>query len=117
MKCTLCSGTGEMPEPKYVVKAVVLTCSACPSQWDGVLDDGRSIYVRYRWGGLSIRVASEVGPEGDAVGGKEIFSGNFGDGLDGVMSYEELKTHTLGVFSWPEAQVSDEEFEESLWAV
>ena len=29
------------------------TCLACPSQWEGVCSDGRSIYIRYRWGCLT----------------------------------------------------------------
>lgn len=33
------------------------TCSACPSQWDFVTDDNRIGYVRYRWGGLSVRLS------------------------------------------------------------
>ena len=27
-----------------------MTCSACPSQWEGKADDGRVIYVRFRHG-------------------------------------------------------------------
>ncbi|MCA1480782.1 hypothetical protein, partial [Bradyrhizobium sp. NBAIM08] len=29
------------------------TCGACPSQWEGVTDDGRVVYIRYRWGALT----------------------------------------------------------------
>lgn len=32
-----------------VVKAV-LTCQACPSQWDAWTDSGQYLYLRYRWG-------------------------------------------------------------------
>ena len=34
------------------------TCEACPSQWDGRLEDGRTVYIRYRHQTLSV----EVGP-------------------------------------------------------
>lgn len=33
-----------------VVTSLKKTCTACPSQWDGTLDDGRVLYARYRWG-------------------------------------------------------------------
>lgn len=36
------------------------TCIACPSQWEGVLEDGRPIYIRFRWGELSVRLG-EIG--------------------------------------------------------
>jgi hypothetical protein len=32
------------------------TCSDCPTQWDGRLDDGRVVYIRYRHERLSIKV-------------------------------------------------------------
>lgn len=51
---------------------LVQTCDACPSQWDAETDDGRPVYIRYRWGFLSVRVAP-VG--GDPVLGAEIVGG------------------------------------------
>jgi hypothetical protein len=33
------------------------TCIACPSQWEGRINDDRSIYIRYRWGELTVRVS------------------------------------------------------------
>jgi len=75
------------------------TCGACPSQWEGKLSDGRYVYVRYRYGYLSISVG---GPTvADAVRGEEVFGQDIGDGLDGFMSYEELKQHTQGKIEWP----------------
>ncbi len=38
------------------VKSFTHTCLACPSQWEGFLDDDRPFYVRFRWGRLVIRV-------------------------------------------------------------
>jgi hypothetical protein len=34
------------------IKALYMTCPACPSSWEGTLLDGRAIYIRYRWGFL-----------------------------------------------------------------
>jgi hypothetical protein len=36
------------------------TCSACPAQWEGQLEDGRKLYARYRWGHLSVGVADTL---------------------------------------------------------
>lgn len=36
------------------------TCTACPSQWEGKMEDGRYVYIRYRWGALSWTVGEET---------------------------------------------------------
>jgi len=33
------------------------TCMACPSQWEGKLDDGRMFYMRYRHSHFSFEVS------------------------------------------------------------
>ena len=75
------------------------TCSACPSQWSGYLDNGFEVYVRYRWGGLSIRVPG--------VSGSEIFYKELGDPLDGCLSYKELKKVTKDIIEWPKECTND----------
>jgi len=47
-----------MSKPKVV--ELTKTCKACPAQWEGQLDDGRVIYVRYRWGGLSVGMGATL---------------------------------------------------------
>lgn len=42
-----------MTEERLGLRELWQTCSACPSQWEGITEDGRSIYVRYRWGTLT----------------------------------------------------------------
>lgn len=79
---------------KVILDRLVQTCDACPSQWDGVTEDDRAVYVRYRWGALTV----EVGAVGDrseyaAVNGECIHAVTLGDELDGVLSEEDLKTH------------------------
>lgn len=62
------------------------TCHACPSQWEGKTDNGKDVYIRYRWGILRVD-----------LNGSEIFCEDIaGDGLDGVLSTEELKTVLMG---------------------
>lgn len=55
------------------------TCGACPSQWEGELVGGGSFYIRYRWGYLSL-----------SFNGKEVMLKQLGDGLDGVLSTNDM---------------------------
>ena len=43
-----------------LIAELTQTCDRSPSQWEGRLDDGRTIYIRYRHGQLSVH----VGPAG-----------------------------------------------------
>ena len=57
--------------------------SVCPSQWEGKTVEGDDIYVRYRYGSLSVR-----------KNGNTIFHKGIGDSLDGVLDTEEMLEHT-----------------------
>jgi hypothetical protein len=82
------------------VTEIKQTCSFCPSQWEGQTNDGQVVYVRYRWGFLSIRVGNTLD---DAVcRGQEIFEDSVGDGMDGFLTYDELRNLTVGKIIWPE---------------
>lgn len=81
------------------------TGGACPSQWEGITDDDRAVYVRYRWGYLSVC----VGKAGDhtefaGVEGEEVYGEQVGGGFDGVMDYTELIEHTKDVIEFPERE-------------
>lgn len=70
---------------------ITQTCGACPAQWEGKLDDGRMIYVRYRWGHLSARVSPKSTDEVmEAVDGRSIVDECVGDGLDGVIEWDRV---------------------------
>jgi len=84
------------------VTSIEQTSGACPSQWEGVTEDGRPIYVRYRWGCLSIRLGEKDGNIWDAVNGEEIIREELGGPWDGVLPYEELKRATRGKIQWPD---------------
>lgn len=113
------------------VASITQTCHACPSQWEGLLDDGREVYVRYRFGWLSIsiRVSGEelfskfcgedCDDEADAARWREEcqqwaegmissmkvmreFSKGEPISFDGLMDYDQLRQHTAGVIEWPE---------------
>lgn len=83
----------------FVVERIVKTCSACPSQWDIFLDDGRYVYVRYRWGGLRLTLAEN---EDALFNGYDqvIYDEQIGDGFDGVMEEEELRDLTKDILDW-----------------
>jgi len=56
--------------------------SSCPSQWKGETEDGETVYIRYRWGYLSVDIGINDSLEKQA-----------GDSFDGTMSNEEIKEH------------------------
>jgi hypothetical protein len=76
-----------------VVKAV-RTCDSCPAQWSAWDKKGFYIYARYRYGYLSIK-----------QNGIEIFGKDIGGGLDGSMSFAELKQHTKKTIKWPDEEI------------
>lgn len=83
-----------MATKKYKVKHCIMTCSACPSQWDIYTDDDEYIYARYRWGRLTLTLNPYQGNS------EELFRKGIGDGLDGVMETTELVEHTKSVLDW-----------------
>lgn len=90
-----------MSEQHHLVNVVVAyrqTCSACPSQWEGELSDGRTFYGRYRWGHLSLGIGESMGSAVRA----DTFGKQVGPGMGGVMSTDDFKRHTAGVLVWPQ---------------
>jgi hypothetical protein len=83
------------------VKRVCQTSPACPAQWEGWTDDGRPLYVRYRFGRLSVRVGPVGGDMDSAVEGEEVFFLEHGNDLDGWMDYDELCRLTAGKVRFP----------------
>ncbi len=74
-------------------KTLTQTCSACPSQWEGTLEDGRMVYIRYRWGHLDVSV-SKFATENvyDAVSGELLLDYFSGDDWDGFMTLAQLNS-------------------------
>lgn len=79
------------------------TCSACPSQWEGKTDRGHNVYVRYRWGCLSVRVS--LYPDGDAVDGVEVYSEQIGDEYDGCIDWGTVEAKIEGLDALAEIAV------------
>jgi len=92
----------KQPDSPLELATLTRTCLACPSQWEGVLDDGRAIYVRYRHGELSVGIGGDID---DAVrngmSDQALYAADIGDGLDGFMDVEELKTRLHGLLKLP----------------
>jgi hypothetical protein len=74
------------------VEKVVKTCDACPSQWEITLEDGRMVYVRFRWGNFSAYISKEPTTDiSEAVlGDTLLYCENISDGLDGYLDDEQM---------------------------
>jgi len=76
---------------KYKIKELTKTCSGYPLQYEGKLEDGRVIYIRYRWGCLDVRVSKNTTDNIlDAVKGESIYKKYIGGSYDGDMENDEL---------------------------
>jgi len=100
----------EQPEGRPRVVALKRTCIACPSQWQGTLEDGRVMYARYRGGALSVGVGDDI----DAAvrngwTDETLYSNYIGDGFDGYMDFEELGVHLHGLLEFPANLVVENE--------
>ncbi len=96
----------ELERKVPVVVRLTQTCLAVPSQWEGELDDGRSLYVRYRHGLLRVGVgeaakdASRNSATESALCCKQIE-----DADEDMMSFKELRGHLRGVLEFPDELV------------
>jgi len=90
-------------DKKCRIKKLEKTCEACPAQWEGTLEDGRTIYIRYRWSTLEVRVSkTKTNDIMEAVRGVTIFSEHIGgeEALDGSLELKQLKQITRKVIDW-----------------
>jgi len=68
------------------LKSLIQTCRAAPSQWEGQLEDGRVVYIRYRWGSLQVGIGEDLD---EAISTrKHIWDGP--NDFDGVMSEAKM---------------------------
>lgn len=83
------------------VSSLTQTCIKSPSQWEGRTSDGRQIYVRYRWGQLTIGIGNTID---EAVRSESnLFKKQIGGMRDGDLDYVKLRTVTDGLIEWPES--------------
>ena len=89
---------------RLVIKRLIQTCTACPAQWEGWVEGGKMIYVRFRWGYLSVNISSMPTENVyDTVRGREIFGRQLSDDLDGCFDIEKLIEATKEVLEFPES--------------
>jgi hypothetical protein len=86
-------------KPWQRLTSLVKTCDACPSQWDGVTEDGRQVYIRYRFDHLTVemeKAPSDI-PYVDAPrdSWETVYADDAGDdGWGGFMDEETLRKLT-----------------------
>ena len=92
----------------YMVKVTEIqrTCFACPAQWEGKTESGY-IYIRFRWGTLTIRSGSTIE---EAIAGPAIFEWHEADDYGGFMEYDELRKITAKVLGLPDAEFAEEPY-------
>ena len=77
---------------KYgILKELKNTGSCCPSQWEAITDKNEFIYIRYRFGRLTIHMSEPNGDLSDAINnGIRVLEKSIGNGLDGSLNEGEL---------------------------
>lgn len=74
-----------------VIKNLARTCSCCPSQWEGITEKNEAVYIRYRWGCLTVELSKPDGTIVDAINyGKLLYSEQIGGEYDGELSSDAL---------------------------
>jgi hypothetical protein len=87
---------------KYKITELRQTCLMSPSQWEGKLETGQVIYIRYRWGRLTINISYDISDDIlSAINGFEIFSCIVGESYDGFLSYLDLIDITKNFIEYP----------------
>lgn len=69
-----------------VLESLDQTCLACPSQWDARTDLGERVYVRYRWGVLSVDLTRP-----HALKPNRGLDETLGDPFDGVVDFVDIE--------------------------
>jgi hypothetical protein len=91
------------PDGAPVVVALEKTCTACPAQWEGKLEDGRALYARYRGGLLRVGIGKDIeDAHTNSFPKAALYCEHVGDGLDGFMDFEELRARLYGLLDFSE---------------
>lgn len=69
------------------------TCGGCPSQWEGRTTSNEPVYIRYRWGNLTLCIGFPGGDIDNAIRADPKRRLSVGDGLDGCMETDEMMHH------------------------
>ena len=78
------------------IKSIERTCDDIPSQWEAELHDGRMVYVRYRWGCLTIQISkTKTHDIFDALNGNTLKQVQLGGDYDGEMEDKHMMPHLI----------------------
>lgn len=73
------------------LKTIICTNRCCPSQWEAYTEENKAIYIRYRFGQLTIQISKPGGTISDAINRDTlIYSEQIGLEFDGVISEAEV---------------------------
>jgi len=79
-------------------KTLIKTCSFAPSQWEGITENGKSFYIRYRWDQLTLRVSkAKTSDINKAVLGDIIFEKNINNENFEVLDIKEIREYLSGI--------------------
>lgn len=85
----------------------------CPTIISGKTEEGWTVYARYRWGLLNVRLDQrDPPPQGGAAGERLLEKQLDPEKIDGCISYEDLRKITAGIIEWP-VEISPGSFDES----
>jgi hypothetical protein len=84
------------------IKSARMALCACPTVWIGQTIEDHTVYCRYRWGNLSVRLSTQPNPEFAGAGGTCIAEIARGGPYDGFIDYEDLREATRELIVWPE---------------
>jgi hypothetical protein len=90
---------GELPK----VVALKQTTWACPTQWEGTLEDGRTLFAHCRRGELSVGLGESVNDAIDNTAADKALCFEYVE--DGPTSFAELRAHLYGLLDFPEGLV------------
>ncbi len=98
---------------KIVITIAHYECCMCPTTIVGKTANGWTIYCRYRWGHLSVRLDTrDPAPHGGAAGESIVEKQLDSEGLDGCLNYDELRAITADIITWT-AEISPQSFDET----
>ena len=83
-------------KPTISISELVPLCRGCPSDWETTDHLDRYVYIRFRWGRLTV----EIGKTETTT--ERIYSEQVSDEYDGFMEVETMIEHTKDVIDWTE---------------
>ena len=89
----------EQPDGLPKVVDLERTTWACPTQWEGTLEDGRVLYARCRHGQLSVGIGDGI--DAAVANGMSKDAFYFDHVEDGPMDFAELRAHLHGLLELP----------------